>query len=151
MYQVLLHEAKKDLIDVLWISALIRNQNLILLLSRGPAKGQKEIYEFPATNLLQEETIPQALQRIVMEDTNLETSNFLGFIGHFDFVSKSKEKHRHLVFAVEVKDPLSIQIKSHRAFAWIEPKEAVGYPIEDGLRQIIDNYERINFFPQGKL
>jgi len=151
MYRDLLEDAKKDQVQVIAVSTIIKNREQILLIEKGHQEEKDGHYEIPSAILKPGETFQQAIQRAVIEETNLSISNFLGFVGHFDFISSANIKHRQFAFAIEVEEPQSIQLKKHIAYAWLTPQEVVGYPISDELRSLIDQYARINFFPQGKL
>ena len=137
MYTNLIDEAKKEGIEKIHVAALIRNaEDRVLLIEK--VLQEKQVYEFPTADLKEGESLQQALQRAVLEETTMELGEVKAYLGHYDV---GKERYYH--FVTEVKDPYSIEQNTKVAYAWLETQEAVGYPITDDLREILDVYAKM--------
>lgn len=138
MYKNLIEEARNEGIDHIVIEVLIQKAGKRLLLVED-LSAQKPVYELPSTSLKEEETIPQALQRAVTEITAMQLKEVVAYLGHYDL-----EGVRHYHFVAEVHDPYSIEENTKIAHAWLEVQEAVGYPIRDDLREMLDRYTQLS-------
>jgi ADP-ribose pyrophosphatase YjhB (NUDIX family) len=137
MYTNLIDEAKKEGIEKVHVAALVRNKkNQVLLIEK--VLQAKPIYEFPTADLKEGETIQQALQRAVLEETAMELGEVKAYLGHYDV---GRDRYYH--FVTEVKDPCSIEQYTKIAYAWLETQDAVGYPITDDLRDMLDVYAKM--------
>ncbi len=133
MYKNLIEEARKEGIEKLAIEALVQKDGKVLLIEEL-GKGES-FYGFPAASLKEEESIPQALQRAVTENTAMQLKEVKSYLGHYD-----QDGIRHYHFVVEVNDPYSLEENTNIAYAWLEVQEAVGYPITDEVREMLDLY-----------
>lgn len=131
MFSHLIEDAKNYSIE---LALFVSVKETILLLEK-PFFYSQNYYDLPKGMLKENESIPQALQRILMEETLLEVSEYLYFLGH-----KDQEKKRTLYFAVSIKDSGAIQAQKYHSYAFVDPKEAVGYPISEILREMIELY-----------
>ena len=144
MYKNLLDEASKAKIDEVHVAALIRNrEGKLLLLKRKSGSSLGEGYELPYGVVKSGETVQQALQRGVMETTNMLLQDVLGYFGHFDTKDASGKLVREYHFIVEVMDPISVEANQHHAFAWVNLEDASGYPIAVELRDTLDLFSRL--------
>lgn len=136
MYKGLIDEAKKDGMEKIHVAAFIRNAaDQILLIEK--LLQEKAIYALPMVTVKEGETIQQALERGIMEGTSMEIAEVKAYVGHYDI---GKERTYH--FLIEVKDPYSLESNTNIAYAWLETQEAVGYPITDQLREMLDVYAK---------
>jgi ADP-ribose pyrophosphatase YjhB (NUDIX family) len=133
--QNLIEEAKREGMKKVIVEAIIEKEGKVLLIE--PLGLGNTFYVFPNEEVLEGETVQQALQKAVALKTAMELKEVKRYLGHYD-----KEGIRHLHFVVEVKDPYSIENNSSIAFAWVEAREGVGYPIRDELREILDLYTK---------
>ena len=101
-------------------------------------RQEKPVYHFPTAGVKVDETIQQALQRAVLEETMMEIDDVKAYLGHYD-----KDNERCYHFITEVKDPYSIEQSTQVAYAWLEAQKAVGYPISDELREMLDVYAKM--------
>ena len=138
MYKNLIEEAKSAGLEHIVIKVLIQKEGKQVLLVED-LKRPQSVYELPSASLKEEETIPQALQRAVTEMTSMQMKEVIAYLGHEDF-----EGARHYYFVVEVKDPYSVEENTKIAHAWLELQEAVGYPIRDQLREMLDRYAKLS-------
>lgn len=136
MYKNLIEEARSEGMEGIAISVIVQNMKGQILLIED-LNGEKSVYELPSTYLKEEETIPQALQRAVTESTAMELKEVMAYLGHYD-----QEKTRYYHFIAEVKDPYAVEENTKIAYAWLGVQEAVGYPIRDNLREMLDLYAR---------
>ncbi len=130
-YTNLVETARAEGMQKILIAALIRNGEQLLLIKRD------QIYEFPTAELKSGETIQQALQRGIIENTNLRLENVISFLNHFD-----ENGVRQINFIATVLDPFSIQLRDHSAYAWVDLQETYGYPITDHLRETLDVFAK---------
>jgi len=49
---------------------------------------------------------------------------------------------RHLNFVIKVKDPFEVEKNKSISFSWLDVQEAVGYPIRDEVREMLDLYSK---------
>ena len=134
MYKNLIEEARNEGIDRIVVEALIRKAGKRILLVED-LSAQKPVYELPSTSLKEQEILPQAIERAVIEITGMHLKEVAAYLGHYDL-----EGARHYHFVVEVHDPYAIEENTKFAHAWLEVQEAVGYPIRDDLRGMLDRY-----------
>lgn len=137
MYTNLIDDAKKEGIEKIHVAAVVRNaEDHVLLIEK--VLRENPIYEFPTADVKEGETLQQALQRAVLEETTMELGDVKAYLGHYDV---GKERYYH--FVTEVKDPYSIEQNTKVAYAWLETQEATGYPITDELREMLDVYAKM--------
>ncbi|MCP5503992.1 MAG: NUDIX domain-containing protein [Chlamydiales bacterium] len=135
MYKNLIEEAHKEGLEKIIIETIIQKDGKVLLIE---ALGMGDsFYEFPNADLKEDEGISQALERAVTQKTAMQLKDVKRYLGHYD-----KEGIRHYHFVVEVKDPYSLEDNATIAYAWLDVQEAVGYPITDELREMLDLYNK---------
>lgn len=137
MYKNLIEDAKQEGIKEMVVDAIIHKDNgeILLIENLGDVKP---IYGFPSAELKKKETIPQALQRAITEKTAMQLKEVIAYIGHYD-----KDGVRHFHFVAEVSDPYSLEENTNIAYAWLNTDDAVGYPITDEVRGMLDLYKRL--------
>lgn len=136
MYKNLIEEAHKEGLEKIVIETIIQKDGKVLLIEVLGVGDS--FYEFPNADLKEGESISQAMERAVTEKTAMQLKDVKSYLGHYD-----KEGIRHYHFVVEVKDPYSLENNSAIAYAWLDVQEAVGYPITDELREMLDLYNKI--------
>lgn len=137
MYKNLIEDAKQEGIKEMVVDAIIHKDNgeILLIENLGDVKP---IYGFPSAELKKKETIPQALQRAITEKTAMQLKEVIAYLGHYD-----KDGVRHFHFVAEVIDPYSLEENTNIAYAWLNTDDAVGYPITDEVRGMLDLYKRL--------
>lgn len=138
MFGHLLKDAEKESIKEVEVVLFAKKQKELLLLEEPFLEGQN-FYHLPKGLVKKDETIFQALHRILMEEALLAVEEVEKFLAYQDIATKNGIK-RSLYFVVKVQAPEDIQAKKYHSYAWVDPKEAVGYPIKDELREMIDLY-----------
>lgn len=141
MFGHLLAEAESDSISYCEVVLLVQNNSTILLLEKPVISGQS-FYELPSGLIKQEESLQQVVQRVLMESVSLSLKRVVTFLTHRDYFKNDKKK-RAFYFIIEANDLEDIALSNHHSFGWIEPKEAVGYPIREDLREILDLYIKL--------
>ncbi|PCI93706.1 hypothetical protein COB11_04875 [Candidatus Aerophobetes bacterium] len=138
MFGHLLKDAQKDSIADVEIAIFALRKDELLLLEE-PYFNQQNFYHLPKGKIKKDETISQALHRVLMEETLLAVSEVEKFLAYQDTETDAGKK-RSFYFVVRVVDPEEIQAKKYHSYAWAVPTEAVGYPIKDELREMLDLY-----------
>ena len=141
MFGHLLAEAQADSVEYCEAVLLVEKNEKILLLEKFPVAGQG-FYELPSGVIKEQESLQQAVRRVLIETISLSLKRVVRFLTYRDFL-KNNKKGRAFYFIVEVNDPEDIALSKHHSFGWIEPKEAVGYPITEDLREILDLHMKI--------
>ena len=136
MYKNLIEAAREEGIKEVSIDALVCKEDGKVLLVED-LQSVNPFYHFPCVRVKNEETIPQAIQRAVTEITAMEIKEVLRYLGHYDVGLR-----RHLNFVVEVNDPFAVEENKSISFAWLDVQEAVGYPIQDEVREMLDLYSK---------
>lgn len=134
----LLSDAKKEGIHNIQVALIVEKNGKILLIE-PKSFGVSEAFTFPELNVLPNETLQQAICKASLVYLNLSIKNIKRFLTFKD----SHEQMRIFYFIVEVSDPEDLQLKEHKSFAWVEPKESFGYPIKERTREILDLYQRV--------
>lgn len=132
----LMSDAKNGGIEKGIVEAIVINEEKKILLIEN-LQGDDRFYHLPEAVLRQEESLPIALERAVGATTGMGIREVVCFVGHYD-----KDKVRHFFFVVRVNDPYSIEEMKSIAYAWLDTQEAVGYPIHDELREMLDLYNK---------
>ena len=95
------------------------------------------IYELPGGGLEKDESLLDALERELLEETNCSINTVIGYIGHIDFLSASGLLTRRFNFLIQPKLPISIQLTEHETYQWILPSDAQQYAITPQTRKMI--------------
>ena len=136
MYKNLIEAAREEGFKEVVIDALVcKGDGKVLLVE--DLQGVDPFYHFPCAQVKDEETIPQAIQRAVTENAAMEIKEVIRYLGHYDVDGK-----RHLNFIVEVNNPFAVEENKSISFAWLDIQEAVGYPIRDEVREMLDRSSR---------
>ncbi|NGX50915.1 MAG: hypothetical protein K1060chlam2_00767 [Chlamydiae bacterium] len=124
----LVEVAREEGFEKIVVEMFVRKESgEILLIEEGG------FYGLPSALLESGETIQQALQRAVTLKTAMEMKEVVAYLGHYD-----SGEVRHFHFVGKVNDPYSLERSDAHAFAWLTVADAVGYPIRDELREMLD-------------
>ena len=137
----LIRQALREGISRYVVAAVIPNERReVLLLERPKHEFFAGIYELPSGEVESGESLEEALCREVKEETGLEISNIKRYLGHFDYLSKSKKITRQFNFHVEVKDISRITLKEHSNCAWVSSKNLEKYNVTNEVKKILKRF-----------
>lgn len=136
MFTNLIEEAHREGLKEIVVEAIIQKEEKKILLIED-LKLVKPIYSFPAARVKEGEGLSLALQRAVVENTNMEIKKVVRYVGHYDL-----NNARHYHFVVEVNNPYALEENTSIAYAWLDVQEAVGYPVQDKVREVLDLYNK---------
>lgn len=140
MFGHLLQTAKNDNINEFEV-ALITLKKEELLLLEGPYLNQQNFYRLPTGLVLKDESLSQAIQRVLMQEALLAVGQVEHYLAYHDSETE-RGKKRSFYFVVTPLDPEDLATPSAHSFAWAKPEDAVGYPISSDLREMLDLFMR---------
>ncbi len=138
----LIKTALEDGIQKLSVGAAFLHEGKLLILKRSAHDFMPNIYELPGGALEKDESLLQALERELLEETNCSIDKVIGYIGHIDFLSSSGLRTRRFNFLIQPKLPLSVQLTEHDDYQWIIPSAAVNYQITSKTRTMIAHVQK---------
>lgn len=133
----LIESAIKDGVRKLSVGAAVINNSKLLILQRNPDDFMPNIYELPGGGLEGSESLLDALDRELFEETKCKIKKILGYIGHIDFLSSNQSLTRRFNFLVQPQIPLKVELSEHQSYAWILPSETIKYNITPQTQKII--------------
>lgn len=113
---------KNDDVKKIVVGGVILNQkNEVLLLKRASDDFMGGLIELPSGTVDENETLIDALQREVKEETGLDAKEINEYLGSFDYLSSSRKKTRQLNFLVTVNKNNEVKLneKEHSQYHWI--------------------------------
>lgn len=119
------------------VAAVIRDAAGILLLKRSPDDYLGGWFELPGGVVEAGETLAQALQREVAEETGLEVVAIGRFLGSFDYPSGNGVPTRQLNFLVTARGT-TVRLSEHETFAWVAPDRLGEYAISAEVRDLLN-------------
>ena len=135
----IIKQAQIDNIQRLVVGAIIVKEDRVLFLKRPNNDFMGGIYELPSGKVENQEGLIDALIREVKEETNLNVSAIIEFIGSFDYISKSGKHTRQFNYLIEVEDGI-IRLTEHTDHQWILPINIKKYNITNSVQNIITTY-----------
>ena len=116
----LIHQAKNEGVQKIVVGAVIeRQEKTVLLLERASDDFMGGLIELPSGTVDEGETLFEALAREIKEETNLEMTEVVSYLGAFDYLSGSLKKTRQFSFKVLVKEGNVSLSPEHQTF--LEP------------------------------
>ncbi|MEU3283375.1 NUDIX hydrolase [Streptomyces antibioticus] len=120
----LLHAADADGITKHVVGAVIPNaEGKVLLLHRVADDYLGGLWELPSGGVDAGETLAEALQREVAEETGLRVTAIGSYLGHFDYLSKSGKKTRQFNFTATTHESDTVKLTEHDAHLWADRAE----------------------------
>ncbi len=121
---------------------ILNNKNQLLLLK---SHKWSNLYVVPGGHIELGETIDQALEREVKEETNLNIDiKTKKFICLWEFINEDEYlKKKHMIFLNYLVKATSDQIKLNdeaEEFIWITPEEALKLPLEKYTKLTINRF-----------
>ncbi|MYR98062.1 MULTISPECIES: NUDIX domain-containing protein [unclassified Streptomyces] len=122
----LLANARRGGIEKYVVGALITDEDgRVLLLRRRAEDFLGGLWELPSGGAKAGERLVDALCREVLEETGLTVSGVTGYVGSFDYASRSGRRTRQFTFAVNVTGGAAgaITLSEHDESAWVDPHD----------------------------
>jgi len=138
LFTQLTTEACGDGVHQLVVGAVIANDNDVLLLHREQTDFMGGIYELPSGKVEPGETLDTALRREVEEETGLDVTAIIDYLGSFDYTSASGKKSRQFNFTTAVSATEPVRLQEHDGYMWAAP--AIDPPVTDAVRSILEIY-----------
>lgn len=150
-YSYLIEQAKKDGVQKLVAGGIVLNdQRAILVMTRKLDDFLGGIDELPSGHLENNETIVQALQREIKEETGMDILRIESYLNYFDYFSQSGKKTRQFNFVIIPTACSRVVLTEHTAYRWQTAEQAVANPkITDEVKSCIrifqanENYKKI--------
>ena len=133
----LIKTAQHDNVQKLSVGAAVLHEDKILILKRCSTDFMPNIYELPGGGLEKDESLLDALERELLEETNCSIDIVIGYIGYIDFLSASRLLTRRFNFLIQPKLPISVELTEHATYQWIFPSDAEQYAITPQTRKMI--------------
>lgn len=114
--------AMQEGMDRFVVGAVIEKDGKVLLLKRPMDDFMPGILEFPSGKVEMEETLLEALNREVEEETGLKIKEVTKYLNNFDYTSKSGKKTRQFNFSIKVEDG-DISLTEHDSYEWVDKEE----------------------------
>ncbi|GHB30022.1 hypothetical protein GCM10010331_15500 [Streptomyces xanthochromogenes] len=120
LLDALTHQAATDGITKHVVGAVITDHDgLILLLHRTADDYLGGLWELPSGGVEPDENLLDALHREVKEETGLTITSVGGYLGHFDYLSKSGKKTRQFNFTATTTND-RVTLTEHDAHLWAD-------------------------------
>ena len=133
----LLQRAHADGISRFVVGAVVMRHHTILLLRRMPSDFMGGIYELPSGQVEHGESLGEALQREVKEETGLEVARREQYVGSIDYFSKAGEPTRQFNFLVRVREHSPIRLTEHDDYVWVDKCQLEQLPVSEETRDTV--------------
>ena len=111
---------------------------LLKKVTKSPFPGLEEA---PGSKIREGETLFQALQRTVKEQTGLDISDDIHYLTSFDFTTDSGQRIREFVFRVKPANwDVVINPEEHESFTWLPLQDLPSSHLHPDLIQILSSY-----------
>ncbi|QUH02766.1 NUDIX domain-containing protein [Saccharopolyspora erythraea] len=117
------------------VGAIVDHGGEILLLRRLPADFRGGAWEFPSGKVEPGEDLITALHREVAEETALTISKITGYLGAFDYTSRTGRHNRQHTWSVTVDGTDDVRLTEHDAYTWVRADQ--DHPVSDNLKKLI--------------
>lgn len=135
-FEELLAEAQAAGISRLVVGGVITRDGKVLLLQRKEDDYLGGLFEIPSGEVDEGETLLQALEREIVEETGMLIAQVNGYLGAFDYPSRSGQHTRQLNFQVKVY-PSAVLPTEHDVFVWAGRADLAFYPLSHQTREIV--------------
>ncbi len=124
-------------VDRLVVGAVVVRKGRVLLLRRKYGDFMGGLYELPSGLVEPDETLEEALNREVMEETGLKVVQVEGYLGFFNYVSGGGRPTRQFNFLVSVHEFSYISLTEHDAFIWAQTSDLDRLRISQAVRNVL--------------
>ena len=135
-FEELLVETQAAGIRRVVVGGVIERDGKALLLQRRENDYLGGTFEIPSGEVEEGETLLQALEREVVEEPGLVIAQVNGYLGAFDYPSRSGQQTRQLNFRVNV-HPSAVVLAEHDVFVWAGKADLDAYPLSDQTRKLV--------------
>ena len=133
----LLDAAKDASVDRLVAGAVVVRNGSVLLLRRKYGDFKGGLYELPSGVVEPGETLEEALNREVMEETGLQVSQVEGYLGFFNYLSGGGRTTRQFNFLVSVSEFSCISLTEHDAFIWAQTSDLNRLHVSEAVLKVL--------------
>jgi|SRR5699024_1567346 len=134
-------EAERDGVQQYVVGAVVQHEGKVLLLQRPQDDFMAGIFELPSGKVEAGEGLDMALVREVEEETGLDVTEILDYLGSFDYLSGSGRKSRQFNFAVEVSAIEPVKLQEHDTYTWVSFTEEP--PVTDAVKEVLGKYREL--------
>ncbi|MFF2040585.1 NUDIX domain-containing protein [Kitasatospora sp. NPDC058170] len=131
----LLFDAQEAGVTRFVVAAVITDGDRVLLLRRPADDFMPGLWELPSGKVEPGEDFERALLRETEEETGLTVNQINGYLGQFDYTSKSGTLTRQLTFEVAVEKTAPITLTEHDDHTWADRSELPA--VSDAVRELI--------------
>ncbi|MDE2938977.1 MAG: NUDIX hydrolase [Chloroflexota bacterium] len=124
-------------VDRLVVGAVVVRKGRVLLLRRKYGDFMGGLYELPSGLVEPDETLEEALNREVIEETGLQLVQVEGYLGYFNYVSGGGQNTRQFNFMITVGEFSYISLKEHDAFIWAQTSDLDRLRISQAVRDVL--------------
>ena len=133
----LIDAARDAGVDRLVAGAVVARKGRVLLLRRKYGDFMGGLYELPSGLVEPGETLEEALDREVKEETGLRVAELKGYLGFFNYVSGGGRTTRQFNFLVSVEEFPCISLTEHDAFIWAQTSDLDRLRISEAVRKVL--------------
>lgn len=141
LYGKLIEEARNDGIEKYVVGVMVcrntNNTNEILILQRKSDDFLGGYYELPGGGVDNGETLYDAVERELNEETLLRLIEVTHYFGHFDYTDNRNKPTRQFNFIVNADLSGKIELSEHQSYAWVNEEQLHNYPITDEMKEVI--------------
>ncbi|WP_378735238.1 NUDIX hydrolase [Nocardia brasiliensis] len=131
-------EARRDGIAHFVVGVAVFRDRKLLVVRRVPDDYHGGMYELPGGGVESGETFAECVARELFEETGLRVRTITGFLGGFDYATRTKSKVRKYSFVVEVEPgEVALAPGEHDAFAWIDATALHDLPMAPDMREAV--------------
>jgi 8-oxo-dGTP diphosphatase len=141
--QLAARAAHEDVQQVL-VGAIVQVEDSVLFLRRRYRHGLGgAALDLPAGSVRRQESLSQAVIRVMSEKTGLKVTDVHDYVGSFDYRSSDGSRCRQINFAVWVAAPEPVRLSEHHGYRWIPLYDEL--PVTGSVREVIRKYRNIHY------
>ncbi|MEV0087074.1 NUDIX domain-containing protein [Saccharopolyspora sp. NPDC050642] len=120
------------------VAAVIDTGGQVLLVRRRETDSRGGEWEFPGGKVDPGEDLNTALHREVDEETGLHIAEITGYLGAFDYITRSGTYNRQHTWSVTVAAAEGVRLTEHDAYAWVSAADEI--PLSADLEGILEKH-----------
>ena len=130
-------QAISEGIDMFAVGALVRKGGAVLIMQRNSDDFLPDMFEIPGGSVEEGETLLDALERELREETSLSHAQVLRVIEGFDYMSEHLRLVRQLNFEVETIESDVVHHPEHQAVAWVDAETIDTFPMSTEMKTVV--------------